>query len=134
MRDEPFALKMTQAKGRLQSRPSVTQGTNVRALICSSARRLAAAGDADLFPQAVDADRADHHLLADHVARRAVHAHRLRELEVFLDRGADFRARTVLLELRDIEAGVLGGGQRARLVGLALAGEELLGEVEILLA
>src|SRR4029453_1177357 len=63
----------------------------------ASARCLAAAGDADLFPQGVDADRADHDLLADHVARSAVHAHGFGELEVFLERAAHFGARQILL-------------------------------------
>jgi len=39
------------------------------------ARRLAAAGEADFFLQAIETDCADHHLFADHITRRAVHAH-----------------------------------------------------------
>src|SRR6266481_8121458 len=70
-----------------------------------SARRLAAAGEADLFLQAIEADGADHDLLADHIARRAVHAHVLGELEVFLQRRADLRARNILFQFRHVEAG-----------------------------
>src|SRR5216684_7529341 len=51
-----------------------------------STRRLATAGDADLFPEVVETDRADHHLLADHVARRAVHAHRFGDLVGWVER------------------------------------------------
>src|SRR5207244_7260396 len=64
-----------------------------------SARRLAAARGADLLLQPLKPDRADHDLLADHVARRTVHAHRFGELEVFLYRGFGFPACHVLLEL-----------------------------------
>src|SRR3954468_12990588 len=93
-----------------------------------SARRLAAAGEADLFPQGVDADRADHDLLADHVARGAVHPHRFRELVVLFQGGADFGAADILVELRHVDAGFLGRRKRAGLVGLAAAAEQLLVE------
>src|SRR5258705_7947038 len=99
----------------------------------ASTRRLAATGDADFFLEIIKADRADHHLLADHVAWRAVHTHRLGEFEVFLDRGAHFRARKILLDLSCIEAGLLGGCHRARLVRRATAAEQLLVKIEILL-
>ena len=42
-----------------------------------------------------DTDGADYDLLADHVARRAVHAHRFGELKVLLDGGADLGAGLV---------------------------------------
>src|SRR6266404_1984366 len=102
--------------------------------ICRSTGRLAAASDADFFPKAIEADRADHDLLAYHIAPRAVHAHRFGELEVFLKRGAHFRTRDILLDPRDIEAGVLGGRHRTCLIGLAAAAEQLLMKVEIFLA
>ena len=102
----------------------------LHALAC----RLAAAGETDLFLEAVEADRADHHLLADHVARRAVHAHRLGELEVFLDRGAHFGACKILLDPGRVEAGFLGRRHRARLVGGTTAAEQLLVKIEIFLA
>src|ERR1035438_8424434 len=77
-----------------------------------SAGRLAATGGADLFLQPVKPDRADHHLLADHIARRTVHAHGLGELEVFLDRRFRFRARHVLFKLCHIETGILRSEER----------------------
>src|SRR5438477_10719291 len=83
-----------------------------------SARRLAAARGADLLLPPLKPDRANHDLLADHIARRTVHSHRFGELEVFLDRCLRFRACHVLLELCGIEARVLGCGHRARLVRL----------------
>src|SRR3984957_19595614 len=92
----------------------------------SSARLFAAARNADLFLETLKADRADHDLLADHIARGAVHAHGFGELEVFLDRGLHFRARQILFDPRRIEAGILGGGDRARLVGWAAAAEQFL--------
>ena len=82
----------------------------------ASTGRLAAAGDADLFLQAFDTDGADHDLLADHIARRAVHAHRFSEFEVFLDGGAHLGTGDVFLDLRGVEAGLLGRLKRARLV------------------
>ena len=47
---------------------------------------------------------------------------------------ADLVALQVLLEPRHVEADFLGGRERPRLVDLAAAGEQLLVEVEILLA
>ena len=46
----------------------------------------------------------------------------------------DFGAREILFDLRHVEAGFLGRGHRARLVGLTAAAEQLLVEVEIFLA
>src|SRR4051795_11928291 len=86
---------------------------------------LAAAGDADLFLETVEADGADHDLLADHVARRAVHAHRFGKLEVFLDGGAYLGTGEVLLDPGGVEAGLLGRLERARLVGLTAPAEQL---------
>src|ERR1700761_2982402 len=86
-----------------------------------SASRLAAAGNADLFLETVEADGADHDLLADHIARRAVHAHRFGELEVLLDGGPHLGALDVLLDLRGVETGFLGRLHRARLVSRAAA-------------
>src|SRR5438105_2165138 len=83
---------------------------------------------------AIRADRANHDLLADDVARRAVHAERFRQLEIFLERGAHFLAAEILFQLRHVETGFLGRGKRARLVGGAAAAQQLLVEVEIFLA
>src|ERR1700741_667966 len=74
-----------------------------------SAGRLAAAGDADLFLQPFEADGADHNLLANHIAWRAVQAHLFGELEIILDRRLDLGVREILLDARGIVAGVLGG-------------------------
>src|SRR5438045_3004872 len=71
----------------------------LRSGVSASAGRLAATGDADLFLQIVDADRADHDLLADHIARGAVHAPGFRELEVLLQHAGHFGARHLLLYL-----------------------------------
>src|SRR6185437_2911768 len=100
----------------------------------SAAGRFAAAGHADLFLEPLEPDRADHDLLADHIARRAVHAHGLGEFEVLLDGGLHLGACQILVEPRHVDAGILGGGQRMGLVGRSAATEQLLVEVEILLA
>src|SRR5215469_5784688 len=68
------------------------------------AGRLAAAGNADLFLEVVETDGADHDLLADHVARSAVHAHRFGELEVLLEGGTHFGTGDVLLDSCGVEA------------------------------
>src|SRR3974377_1833834 len=83
------------------------------AFACSGERKrsaggLAAARDSGLLLQPLHADGADHDLLADDVAGRAVEAHILGELEVLLDRGLHLRARQILLDLRGVEAGFLG--------------------------
>src|SRR5215831_16758583 len=96
--------------------------------------RLAAAGDVDPLLEGIEADRADHQLGADHVARRAVDPERLGELHALLDRGAHLVAPHVLLDACDVESRLLGGGERARLVGLAAAAEQPLVEIEVLLA
>src|ERR1700722_17357456 len=98
MPDEPSrALPVAKTKGPAKQ-PAL--GSLFNRLKRSSAGRLAAASGADFLLEAVEADRADHDLLADHVARRAVHAHRLGELEVFFDRRAHFRAGEVFFDLR----------------------------------
>src|SRR4051794_30098715 len=94
-----------------------------------SAGRLAATRLRDLLPQTFDADRADHDLLTDHIARRAVHAHRFGEFEVFFDGGLGLGAGHVLLELGHVESEVLGRGQRPGLVRLATTAEQFLVEV-----
>src|SRR5437879_12243998 len=83
---------------------------------CRSTRRLAATGYADFFLEIIKADRADHHLLADHVAWRAVHTHRLGEFEVFLDRSAHFRGRKLLLDRSWMDDGLLAGCHPSPLV------------------
>src|SRR5258708_13294731 len=99
-----------------------------------SRRRLAAAGDADLLGKSIAADRADHHLLADHVARRAVHAHSFGELEIFLNRCAHFRARGILLKPGHVEAGFLGGAEGAPLLRLPVPPPHPLTQTALLLA
>src|SRR5258708_13651636 len=99
-----------------------TDRGTIRAAI-RSARRLAATGEADLFLQAVEADGADYDLLADHVAGRAVHAHRLGELEILLDVSFHFRACQILFDPGGIEPGFLATTHRACLFrGPAAAG------------
>src|SRR5215813_7856695 len=98
-----------------------------------SAGRFAAARDADLLLEAVEADGADHDLLADDVARRAAEAHVLGELEVLLDGRLDLGAGEILIDLRGVEAGLFGRRHGARLVGRSPAAEQLLVEVEIFL-
>src|SRR5215475_3720059 len=80
----------------------------------ASAGRLAATRNADLFLQTFEADGADHDLLADDVARRAVQAHLLGEPEVLLDGRLHLGAREVLFDLRSVETGVLGRRHGAR--------------------
>src|SRR5215469_7842539 len=95
---------------------------------------LAAAGDVDLLLERGEPDGADHDLLADDVARRAVEAERLGDLHVLIDRGAHLVGRHVLLQARHVEAGLLGGRERVRQVGLTAAAEQPLVEIEVLLA
>src|SRR5215831_20792439 len=100
----------------------------------SGAGGLAAARDVDLLLERLEADRAHDHFFADHVARRAVEPERLGELPALLDRGEHLVAAHVLLDARHVEARLLGGLERARLVGLAAAAEQPLVEIEVLLA
>jgi len=66
-----FEIKYCLKKqGRLNSRPFDFSESQVRWRLSRSPCR---SGRCRSFPSAVEADRADHHLLADHVARRAVH-------------------------------------------------------------
>src|SRR5262245_40636281 len=99
-----------------------------------SARRLAATRAVNLFLESIEADGADDDILAYDVARRTVEAERFGELEAFLDRGLHLVACHVLLDLRDVEADLLRRRERARLVGLATAAEQLLVKLEIFLA
>src|SRR4051794_5854277 len=99
-----------------------------------SARRLAATRRVDLFLERIGADGADDDISAHHVARRAVEAERLGELEALLDRGLHLVARHVLLDLGHVEADFLGDGEGTRLVRLSAAAEQLLMEFEIFLA
>src|SRR5262245_60448821 len=59
-------------------------------MAAGSARRRgrAGAGGLDLLLEGVEADRADHDVRTDHVARRAVEAELVGELHAFLDRAA----------------------------------------------
>src|SRR5262249_57325478 len=97
--------------------------TRVNALVAgwrlcgASAGRLAAAArGVDLVLERTEADGADHDVVADHVARRAVEAERLGELEALLDLRLDLVAGHVLLDARDVETHLLADGERARLV------------------
>src|SRR5262245_32405283 len=100
----------------------------------ASARRLAATRGVNLFLECIEADRADHDILAHDVARRAVEAERLGEPEALFERGLHLVACHVLLDLRDVEPDLLRRRERARLVRLAAAAEQLLVELEIFLA
>src|SRR6202008_4600422 len=102
-----------------------------RGLCSASAGRLAATRGVNLFLERIETDRADHDLLAHDVARRAVEAERLGELEALLDRRLHLVAGDVLLDTRDVKPDLLRHRERARLVGLAAAAEQLLVEFEI---
>src|SRR5215469_596081 len=122
--------------GGLKPRPRPTgqQQSTAPTRAPSSAGRLAAARGVQLFLEGAEPDRADHHVAANDVARRAVETERLGELEALLELRFHLVARHVLLDLRHVEADLLGDRQRARLVGLAAAAEQLLVELEIFLA
>src|SRR5262245_6604961 len=98
------------------------------------AARLAAARSVDLLLERLEADRANHNIVADYVAWRAIKPERFGKLEAFLQGRLHFGARNVLVEPRHVEADVLGDGQGARLVRLAATPEHLLVEFEIFLA
>ena len=88
----------------------------------------------DLLFQFVEPDGAHHHLVADHVGRRAADAERIGELHVLVDRRLHLVAVHVLLEAGHIETDLLGDGERARLVGRAAAAEELLVKLDVFLS
>src|SRR5262249_14451741 len=123
----PRRLARTFARRAEAKRPMVEGGI-------VSAGRLAAARAVDLFFERLQADGADEDIAAHDVARRAVEAERLGELEVLLNWGFDLVAGHVLLDPRDVEADVLRGRECARLVRLAAAAEQPLMEFEIFLA
>src|SRR5262249_37285849 len=100
----------------------------------ASAGRLAAARGVDLLFQRTETNRADHDLAAHDVARRAIEAERLGQLEALLDLRLDLVARHVLLDAADVEADFLGDRQRARFVGLPAAAEQLEVEFQVFLA
>ncbi len=79
-------------------------------------------------------DGADHDIVADDIAWRAVETERLGKLEALLKGRLDFGAREILFQARHVEADVLGYRKRAGLVGLAAAAEQLLVEFEVFLA
>src|SRR6476661_1049258 len=99
-----------------------------------SAARLAAAGGVDLFLQRIEADRADHDVVADHITRRAIEAEGLGELEAFLQRGLDLRACQILVQAPHVEADVLGNRERTGLVRLTAPAQQLLVEFKVFLA
>src|SRR5580692_1749421 len=88
----------------------------------------------DFLLQRVEADGAHHQFGADHIARRAADAEGVGELHVLVDGGLDFVAVHILLDPRHVEAGVLGGRERVRLVGRTAAAKKLLMEFDVLLA
>src|SRR5262245_51301702 len=90
------------------------------------AGRLAAAGVVDLFLERRKADGADHHLAADHVARRAVESELLGELEALLDARSHLVAADVALDPRHVEADLLRRRERAGPIHLAASGQQLL--------
>src|SRR3569832_1160076 len=99
-------------------RPVLRTGLRVRWWWSTTlAGRFAAAGDADLFPQALKPDGPDHDLLADDVAQHAVQAHLLGKLHVLLDGRLDLVTREILLDPRGVEAGLLCRRHGACLVG-----------------
>ena len=89
---------------------------------------------ASLLLQAVDADRADHDFIADHIAWGAADAERVGELHALIDRLFHLVAVHVLLDARHVEADFLGDRERARLVGRAAAAQQLLVKFDVLLA
>src|SRR5437588_6857353 len=99
-----------------------------------SAGGLAAARGVDLFFERVEADRADDDVAADPVARCAVKAERLGQLEAFLELPLDLLAPHVLFDASHVEADFFRDGQRTRLVRRAAAAEQLLVEFQIFLA
>src|SRR6185503_5314602 len=72
-----------------------------------SAIRLSAARGVDLFLQRIEADRADHHIIADNIAWRPVEAECLGKLEVLLQCSFYLRACHVLVEPGHVEPDVL---------------------------
>src|SRR5271170_805072 len=88
----------------------------------------------DLVFQLINADGADHDLVADHVARRTADTERVGKLHVLVDRLLHLVAVHVLLEARHIETDFLGNGERARLIGFTAATEQLLVELAVLLS
>src|SRR5712671_4705138 len=109
---EAEAREQAASAGFLNRRPRVGAATRVhmrwpgaawrrfesRGAAQSLAGRLAAACGVNLFLERIEADRADHDVVAHDVARRAVEAERVGELEVLFDGGFDIVARHVLLD------------------------------------
>src|SRR5262245_15389842 len=102
--------------------------------MASSAGSLAAAGGIYLFSQRFEANRADHDIVADHVAWGAAETERLGKFEALLQRRLYFRTRQIFFEPGHIETNVLGNRQRARLIGLAATAQQLLVKFEIFFA
>src|SRR5262245_16643404 len=97
--DLVFGLRPRRARGGVITASALARG--------GSACRLAATRGVNLFLKSIEADGADDDILAHHVARRAVEAQCLGELEAFLDRGLHLVARHVLFDLRDVEPDLL---------------------------
>src|SRR5215468_5040711 len=91
-------------KGEAEHPPGELKPRTAPAGARNSAGRLAAARGVELFLEGTEPDRADHHVAADDVARRAVEAERLGELEALLELRFHLVARHVLLDLRHVEA------------------------------
>src|SRR4029077_5808080 len=113
---EVEAREQAASAGSLNRRPSRRRGNasshevarsglasgRARGAAQSLAGRLAAACGVNLFLERIEADRADHDVVAHDVARRAVEAERVGELEAFFDGGFDLVARHVLLDPCDV--------------------------------
>src|SRR5579863_8284435 len=110
--------------------PTDRRRANTAALIATLDLSLFLRGG-ELLLQFVEADRSDHKLIADDIARRAVDADRVGELHVFVDGGLHFGAVHVFLEPRHVEADFLGDGECPRQIGYAAAPKKLLVEFDI---
>src|SRR5262249_13803375 len=122
------------AGGRLEvRRPLWLQQVALRQAL-SSAGCLAATGHVDLFLECCQPDSADHRLVADHVARRAVEPHGFGDLEALSERVLPLVARSSFREAALGEPDLSAPRDPSRLVGRAATAEELLMKLEIFLA
>ena len=101
---------------------------------CTLAGRFAASRAVDLFLERREADGAEHYVAADNIGGGAGEAEDFRKPEALLEARAHFVAVEVAFDLRYVEADFLGSGDRAGLVDLAPAGQQLLVKFEILFA
>jgi len=87
--------------------------------------------DADLLLERRQTDGADDDFAANHIARGAVEPQRLGDMHVLLERGLGLVPRHVLFDTGDVEADLLGDGERVGLVGLAPGAEQLLMKLQV---